>query len=104
MAVDERTCRLERERAHHNRAFAEPSRHGVKKYYAIATASRVAYEAAVSLYARGARVLEYGCGCGSSAWRLSAIGAQVTGIASPKSRSLSARSVRDLTGSLQSSA
>jgi SAM-dependent methyltransferase len=74
------STRKERERDYHNRAFSEGTRSPVAKYYEVTRASREAYHREIESRARGARVLEVGCGPGSSAFRLARAGARVTGI------------------------
>jgi SAM-dependent methyltransferase len=69
-----------RERDYHNKAFAEGTRSPVAKYYSVVRASRDHFNARIEALAPGARALEYGCGPGSSAFRIAAKGAQVTGI------------------------
>jgi SAM-dependent methyltransferase len=73
--------RLEAEREFHNRKFGEAQEHGAPD--AIYELPRVAYryfEAEVAPRARGAKVLEYGCGDSSYALKLNRWGADVTAI------------------------
>lgn len=73
-------ARLERERAFHDRAFAEDVRARTKRFYAVAPAMYRWYEATLDSHAAGARALEYGCGPGSRAFHLARRGAHVVGI------------------------
>jgi len=73
--------RLAAEREFHNRKFGEAQEHGAPD--AIYELPRVAYrffEAEVQPRARGAKVLEYGCGDSSYALKLNRWGAEVTAI------------------------
>jgi SAM-dependent methyltransferase len=73
--------RKERERAFHDQTFGgDGSRDGTAKYYSVIGESRARYHALSRTGARGARVLEYGCGPGSQAFDLARCGALVTGI------------------------
>jgi len=71
--------RVERERAFHDERYADDHRGVTEKYYEV-DAGRAAFVAALAAVPAGARVLEYGCGTGSSAFDLAARGAIVTGI------------------------
>jgi SAM-dependent methyltransferase len=71
--------RVERERAFHDERYADDQRGVTEKYYAVDD-GRAAFAAALDAVPRGARVLEYGCGTGSSAFDLAARGVDVTGI------------------------
>ncbi len=73
-------ARLEREKAYHNKAFAEDLRKSVDKYYDTITKSRDHYHRAIGEAASGKVILEYGCGPGSQAFQLAAAGANITGI------------------------
>lgn len=73
-------ARLERERAFHDRAFAENVRARTKRFYAVAPAMYRWYESTLQAHAGGARALEYGCGPGSRAFDLARCGAHVVGI------------------------
>jgi len=73
--------RLEAEREFHNRKFGDAQEHGAPD--AIYELPRVAYryfEAQVQPRAKGAKVLEYGCGDSSYALKLNRWGAEVTAI------------------------
>lgn len=73
--------RLEAEREFHNRKFGEAHEHGGSE--AIYELPRVAYryfEAEVQPRAKGAKVLEFGCGDSSYAVKLSQWGGEVTAI------------------------
>lgn len=72
--------RIHREARFHDQRFATRSRRDLAKYYAITRHSRNAYRVALLRECAGKRVLEYGCGAGSSAFPLAAAGARVTGI------------------------
>lgn len=73
-------ARLEREKAYHNKAFAEDLRKSVDKYYETIAKSRADYHQTISTNVSGKVLLEYGCGPGSQAFQLAAAGAQITGI------------------------
>lgn len=73
--------RLEAERAFHNAKFGEAQEHGAPD--AIYELPRVAYrwfEAEAASRAKGAKVLEFGCGDSSYAVKLNQWGAEVTAI------------------------
>jgi SAM-dependent methyltransferase len=72
--------RLERERAFHDRAFAEDVRASAKRFYAVSGALLAWYENELAPRAPGAQALEYGCGPGSRAFHLARSGARVVGI------------------------
>jgi SAM-dependent methyltransferase len=72
--------RLERERAFHDRAYAEDVRARAQRFYAVTGALTGWYREALRAHAPGARVLEYGCGNGSHAPDLVRAGARVVGI------------------------
>jgi len=72
--------RLQREKEFHDRAFSERTRAPVDKFYSIAGGCWHAYTNALLNECQGKRVLEYGCGPGSSAFQLREHGAQVIGI------------------------
>ncbi|MEI6511905.1 MAG: class I SAM-dependent methyltransferase [bacterium] len=74
------TNRIEREREFHNTAFADNTRAGVGKFYSVAERAFAHYSASVCDIEQGAAALEYGCGVGSYAFRLSELGAKVVGI------------------------
>lgn len=74
--------RHQREREFHNRTFGgdpEGRDRRVEKYYSVSY-SFVNYKASIIRDCRDARVLEYGCGPGSSSFLLARNGASVTGI------------------------
>lgn len=71
--------RLEREREYHDRAFAENVRARAKRFYVVNGPLHEWYEGELQAHAGGARVLEYGCGPGSSAFKLARV-AHVVGI------------------------
>lgn len=73
-------ARLEREKAYHNKAFAEDLRKSVDKYYDTIAKSRDHYHHAIGEAVAGKTLLEYGCGPGSQAFQLAAAGAKITGI------------------------
>jgi SAM-dependent methyltransferase len=72
--------RIDREREFHDRAFEDGRRAGVTEFYEVVRGSRRQYEEYLRSHAPGSRVLEYGCGPGSSAFSLAEHGAKVTGI------------------------
>jgi ubiquinone/menaquinone biosynthesis C-methylase UbiE len=72
--------RLENERAFHNVTFAEDLRAGVGKFYATIPEARAHYSDLILSDCAGRNILEYGCGPGSSAFRLAFQGANVLGI------------------------
>lgn len=74
------SARLAREKEYHNKAFAESVRQPVDKYYETIVKSQNHYYKAIEADCNGKRMLEYGCGPGSQAFRLSAKGAHITGI------------------------
>jgi SAM-dependent methyltransferase len=89
--------RKERERAFHDQTFGgDGSRDATAKYYSVIEESRAQYHALSRTGARGARVLEYGCGPGSQAFDLARCGALVTGIdISPVAIDLARAEARD---------
>lgn len=72
--------RLEREREYHDRAFADNVRAPAKRFYVVNGEMHDWYLGGLAAFGDGARVLEYGCGPGSSAFRLARQGAHVVGI------------------------
>ena len=70
---------VERERAFHDRRYADDPRSATHKYYAVESGA-AAYDAGLHDVAAGSDVLEYGCGGGSKGFDLAARGASVTGI------------------------
>jgi SAM-dependent methyltransferase len=79
MTVAEET-KQERERAFHNQAFAEATRHAAGGFYSIVRDSRRAFESHLLPGCGGLSVLEYGCGAGTYSCRLAELGSRVTGI------------------------
>jgi SAM-dependent methyltransferase len=71
--------RYAREQEFHDRTGGDRWQ-AVEKYYAVTQSSHAEYHARIVAAARGAHVLEYGCGDGSSAFLLAENGARVTGI------------------------
>ncbi|MBX3727995.1 MAG: class I SAM-dependent methyltransferase [Candidatus Sumerlaeia bacterium] len=76
------TDRIEREKAFHDSRFGEGDklRAPVQKYYAIMDRNRAHYQRLVLEHAKGADLLEYGCGSGSYSKFWAEAGAHVTGI------------------------
>jgi SAM-dependent methyltransferase len=74
-----RSSRLERERDFHDREFASNAPRPADRFYALTGRAFREYEARLMGRAPG-RVLEYGCGPGSYAFRLTEQGCEVTGI------------------------
>lgn len=74
--------RIQRERTFHDRRFADPAARAtrVRPFYRVARAINADYETKLFEACEGKRVLEYGCGTGSSAFRLATRGADVTAI------------------------
>jgi len=72
--------RKEREREFHDAAFAEGRRRKVRPLYRIAAPARALYDRLLGQEPPGARVLEFGCGQGSSALRLARRGCDVVAI------------------------
>ena len=73
--------RYQREQSFHDHAYAEHTRAAAGKFYAIQGSSRERYRRFIEANGgTGARVLEYGCGRGSSAFELARSGASVTAI------------------------
>jgi SAM-dependent methyltransferase len=73
--------RLSREAEFHDRLYSAATREAAGKYYAVVRRSRDAYRRILLEHAaRRERILEYGCGEGSYALDLAAVGAYVTGI------------------------
>jgi SAM-dependent methyltransferase len=69
-----------REQEFHNAAIADGRRQAIDKFYSISQNSFDYYRAALLHDCQGKRVLEYGCGTGSSSFLLGQKGARVTGI------------------------
>ena len=75
------TERLDRERDFHNTAFTEGVRKDLSKYYQVGQSSNQYYNDCLVADLAGRDVLEYGCGPGSSSFRLVEAGAaKVVGI------------------------
>ena len=72
--------RLHREKEFHNETFSSNSRKSAKKYYKSASASKSHYHDLLQDEVKGKKVLEYGCGPGSAAFKLARLGANVSGI------------------------
>jgi SAM-dependent methyltransferase len=72
--------RKEREREFHDAAFAEGRRRKLRPLYGIAAPARALYDRLLEEQAPGSRVLEFGCGQGSSALRLAGRGCDVVAI------------------------
>lgn len=72
--------RLESEAAFHDEAFATGVRAPAHKFYAVTSNSRMRYRDLILKDVRGKRVLEYGCGPGSSAFEIARRGGRVVGI------------------------
>ncbi|HEY3210592.1 MAG TPA: class I SAM-dependent methyltransferase [Actinomycetota bacterium] len=73
--------RYSREQSFHDHAYTEHTRAGAGKFYTIQGKSREHYKRLLATHAlAGARVLEYGCGRGSSALFLAENGAIVSAI------------------------
>ncbi len=72
--------RLIREKEFHNETFAGDTRKAAKKYYKSASLSKDYYHRLLEEGIEGKKVLEYGCGPGSAAFRLAELGGEVHGI------------------------
>jgi ubiquinone/menaquinone biosynthesis C-methylase UbiE len=70
--------RYERERSFHNEQTDRWQR--VSKFYDVTATSQGYYQSLLEHDCEGKRILEYGCGEGSSAFSLAELGASVTGI------------------------
>jgi len=68
------------EREYFDHAYQEGVRQPAAKFYSIVASSKGWYRERVLELGRGKRVLEYGCGTGSSAFELGRLGATVCGI------------------------
>ena len=73
-------ARLRREAEFHDHAFAEDTRASTDRFYAVARRAYDRYTELVQERVDGLKVLEYGCGPGSEAFGLAAVGAKVHGI------------------------
>lgn len=72
--------KIDREKEFHNKAFGDGTRRTTQKYYSIAQNSRKFYTDRLIEHGTGKKVLEYGCGPGSSAFLLAKTDADVRGI------------------------
>lgn len=72
--------RLERERAYHNRRFADETRQAQGKYYRAIMDCETDYDACLAQWSRGATVLDFGCGTGEIALRVAPSARNVIGI------------------------
>lgn len=72
--------RIKREQEFHNQIFNDKSRKVTDKFYSIFSLIEQRYLALLSHQVTGKRILEYGCGEGSSAYLIAQNGGQVTGI------------------------
>lgn len=72
--------RLAREASFHDHAHLSGARTAAAKFYAVTRASRRDYWDLISRDVAGMRILEYGCGTGTSAFDLARCGANVVGI------------------------
>jgi SAM-dependent methyltransferase len=83
LARSDATTRIDREQAYHDELSSTGARDHLGRYYFGALSGFRDYRVALDAIAAarpGARVLEYGCGAGSAAFDLSALGCQVLGI------------------------
>lgn len=76
----EKNDRLEREKDFHNEAFSSEKRQTTKKYYSTTALSKEFYRTLTQNNVKGKKILEYGCGPGSQAFTLAALGADVSAI------------------------
>lgn len=72
--------RLRREKDFHNKTFSSDSRKAVKKYYMSANISKEFYKSMLLEGIKAKKVLEYGCGPGSSAFDIARAGGEVNAI------------------------
>jgi ubiquinone/menaquinone biosynthesis C-methylase UbiE len=72
--------RKEYEKQFFDRTFGSEGRNTVSKFYALVKNSRANYKKFILSNCRNKKVLEYGCGKGSSAFSLAKLGAKVVGI------------------------
>lgn len=79
-AVDDGAARLDRERAFHDRRFAEGDGRRQDKYYSAIRHGKQAYDAAVDALAPGRRLLEVGCASGGRVRGLAPVAAASMGI------------------------
>lgn len=74
------TTKQDRERDFHNAAFSDHRRDATAKIYAIIHDSRAFYEGFIRDHARGARLLEFGCGATAMASTMGATAREIVGI------------------------
>lgn len=72
--------RKSREKAFHDKTFADETRSTALKFYSVVESSWRCYEAILQRLCPGKHVLEYGCGPGSYSFFMAERGAHVTGI------------------------
>jgi len=72
--------RIEREREFHNEIFSQKTREVTNKFYSIFYLIEKKFVAKLAANCLGKKILEYGCGEGSSAYLLAQNGGIVTGI------------------------
>lgn len=70
----------DREKRFFDREFACGVRDSLSRFYVVAAASGKCYEQRIFAHCQGKRVLEYGCGTGSSAFALASQATEVVGI------------------------
>lgn len=71
---------LQRESQFHDHKVLVNARRSCSRFYSITRASRALYEESLRSCCRGKRILDYGCGTGSTALDLTRLDAIVTGI------------------------
>jgi ubiquinone/menaquinone biosynthesis C-methylase UbiE len=87
--------RLDREAAFHDVAFSSDMRAAADKFYTVTVTTIERYRSLIFDNVAGKRVLEYGCGTGSSAFELARRGATVVGIdISPVAMEMAAEQAR----------
>src|SRR5438128_1748127 len=72
--------RVDRERDFHNDRFTEETRDDQGKYYFALKRAGIAFENRLLSLAKGGRVMEYGCGAATQAFRLAPVAQSVVGI------------------------
>jgi SAM-dependent methyltransferase len=80
MHTDTMESKQAREREFHNAAFSDNRRDSVAGAYAILHDSRIFYESFIREHARGARLLEFGCGKTAMGSRLGGDAREIVGI------------------------
>ncbi len=80
MESDLQLSRIEKERAFHNKEFADRGREKVDSVYVVSRQSKKRFEEIITDGAENSKVLEYGCGPHSYAFFLANLGATVSGI------------------------